>query len=49
MSEPTRGITRFASNLHVELKDLSDAFGTLLVDTFQQVPIEWVSNRREIR
>ena len=39
MSEPTRGITRFASNLHVELKDLSDAFGTLLVDTFHYLAL----------
>src|SRR5215831_9296418 len=34
MPEPTRRITRFANNLHAELKDLSDVFGTLLVDTF---------------
>src|SRR6476660_10125035 len=39
MSEPTRGITRFASDLHVELKDLSDAFGTLLVDTFHYLAL----------
>ena len=34
MPEPTRRITRFASNVHAELKNLSDVFGTLLVDTF---------------
>ena len=39
MSEPMRGITRFASNLHAELKDLSDAFGTLLVDTFHYLAL----------
>lgn len=39
MSEPVRGITRFASNLHAELKDLSDAFGTLLVDTFHYLAL----------
>ena len=39
MSEPVRGITRFASNLHAKLKDLSDAFGTLLVDTFHYLAL----------
>ena len=39
MSEAMRGITRFASDLHAELKDLSDAFGTLLVDTFHYLAL----------
>jgi protein PsiE len=38
-SEPMHRITRFASNLHTALKDLSDAFGTLLVDTFHYLAL----------
>src|SRR5262245_11143155 len=34
MSEPTRRLSRFASSLHTELRDLSALLGTLLVDTF---------------
>ena len=32
-------ITKFASNLHTELKNLSDACGTLLVDTFHYLAL----------
>lgn len=39
MSEPTRRITRFASRLQAELRDLSDVFGTLLVDTFHYLAL----------
>jgi protein PsiE len=39
MSEPTRRVTKFASNFHAELKDLSDAFGTLLVDAFHYLAL----------
>jgi phosphate starvation-inducible membrane PsiE len=39
MSKPMHRITRFASNLHAELRDLSDAFGTLLVDTFHYLAL----------
>jgi protein PsiE len=38
-SEPMHRITRFASNLHTALKDLSDAFGRLLVDTFHYLAL----------
>ena len=39
MSEPTRRLSRFASSLHAELRDLSDPFGTLLVDTFHYLAL----------
>ena len=39
MSEPTRRLNRFASRLHVELRDFSDAFGTLLVDAFHYLAL----------
>jgi len=39
MSEPTRRVTRIASNFHTEIKDLSDAFGTLLVDAFHYLAL----------
>lgn len=39
MSEPTHLITRIVSNFHAEMKDLSDAFGTLLVDAFHYLAL----------
>jgi protein PsiE len=39
MSEPTRRLSRFASSLHAELRDFSDPFGTLLVDTFHYLAL----------
>src|SRR5215510_943183 len=39
MSEPTRRLSQFASSLHAELRDLSDPFGTLLVDTFDYLAL----------
>jgi protein PsiE len=39
MSKPTHRITRLASDLHAELRDLGDAFGTLLVDTFHYLAL----------
>jgi protein PsiE len=39
MSERTHWLTRFASNLHAELRDLCDAFGTVLVDTFHYLAL----------
>ena len=39
MSEPTRRLSRFASSLHTELRDLSDPLGTLLVDTFHYLAL----------
>src|SRR5215471_605200 len=39
MPEPVRRINRLASSLHVELKDFSDAFGTLLVDIFHYLAL----------
>src|SRR3954469_17819074 len=39
MSEQMRRITRLASNLHTEMKDFSDTFGTLLVDTFHYLAL----------
>ena len=35
----THWLTRFASNLHAELHDLCDAFGTVLVDTFHYLAL----------
>ena len=39
MAERTHWLTRFASNLHAELRDLGDAFGTVLVDTFHYLAL----------
>jgi len=39
MSEPTGRLSRFASSLHTELRDLSDPLGTLLVDTFHYLAL----------
>jgi len=39
MSEPTRRLSRFASSLHAELRDLSDPLGTLLVDMFHYLAL----------
>ena len=39
MSEPTRRLNRFASSLHAELRNFSDPFGTLLVDTFHYLAL----------
>src|SRR5262245_16226317 len=39
MSEPTRRLSQFASSLHAELRDFSDPFGTLLVDTFHYLAL----------
>jgi len=39
MSEPTRRLSRFASNVHAEMRDFSDAFGTLLVDAFHYLAL----------
>ena len=39
MSERTHRLTRFASRLHAELRDFSDAFGTLLVDAFHYLAL----------
>src|SRR5262249_33938170 len=39
MPNPTHRMTRLASDLHAELRDLGDAFGTLLVDTFHYLAL----------
>jgi protein PsiE len=39
MSEPTRRLSQFASDLHAELRHLSDSIGTLLVDTFHYLAL----------
>jgi len=39
MSEYTHRLNRFASGLHADLKVFSDAFGTLLVDTFHYLAL----------
>jgi protein PsiE len=39
MSERTHWLTRFASNLHAELRDQCDVFGTVLVDTFHYLAL----------
>ena len=39
MSEYTHRLNRFASSLHADLKVFSDAFGTLLVDTFHYLAL----------
>jgi protein PsiE len=39
MSERTPSLNQFAASLHAELRDLSDAFGKLLVDTFHYLAL----------
>jgi len=39
MADTMRRANRFANNLHAELKDFSDAFGTLLVDVFHYLAL----------
>ena len=39
MSEPTRRLSQFASDLHAELRHLSDSIGTLLVDWFHYLAL----------
>ena len=39
MSESMRRSNRFAATLHTELRGFSDAFGTLLVDTFHYLAL----------